>query len=336
MHIHKRSTNPSSDFKGNALGSHPDYSFHYVGQSDKLFVFEAPIDLLAYISLHKDGWEQHSYVALCSTADCAALWMLKTYPYLKNVYLCLDHDSAGIEGAYRVAENIHLQGEQLVWRKMPKFKDWDEDLKALHGRTPIPASEHIRLEHFRFLCKKVHDPEIDYDAYYDDLRPYRGYLLEQTFATVNRLLGRIEQTGDNQQIRSHLFELAKTALGYCYSRDLQMNTPRGLDGYLDCILSDYKPHRDHSISKDMFTELKSYCSALEQEMKRKDVMTKRESIDQNIWMCKVVSLAFQMSGAMEWEQVQAQKQLQKQLPKQSQSQPPFKPPAPTESTMNFA
>lgn len=334
MHIQKRSTTPSSDFKGNALGSHPDYSFHYVGQSDKLFVFEAPIDLLAYISMHKDGWEQHSYVALCSTADCAALWMLKTYPQLKNVYLCLDHDSAGIEGAYRIAENIHIQGEYSVWRKMPKFKDWNEDLKALHGKTPIPASEHIRLEHFKSLCKKVYDPEIDYDEYYDDLRPYRGYLLEQTFATINRLLSRIEQTEDKQQIRSHLFEIAKTALGYCYSRDLQMNTPRGLDGYLDCILSDYKPHRDHSAPKEAFAELKSYCSSLEQEMKRKDVLTKRESTDQNIWMCRVVSLAFQMSGAIEWEQIQVQKQLKKQ--EQSQSQRQLKPAVPAEPTMNFA
>ena len=90
MHAQKRSTRSGSGYKGNVAGSQADYSFHFIGQSEKLFVFEAPIDLLAYISLHKEGWEQHSYVALCSTADCAALWMLKTYPYLKSIYLCLD------------------------------------------------------------------------------------------------------------------------------------------------------------------------------------------------------------------------------------------------------
>ena len=141
MHAQKRSTRSGSGYKGNVAGSQADYSFHFIGQSEKLFVFEAPIDLLAYISLHKEGWEQHSYVALCSTADCAALWMLKTYPHIKSVYLCLDHDSAGIEGAYRIAESIRLQGEYSVWRKMPRYKDWDEVLKALHGHTPIPSSE---------------------------------------------------------------------------------------------------------------------------------------------------------------------------------------------------
>ena len=27
----------------------------------KAFVFEAPIDMLAYITMHKQGWENHSY-----------------------------------------------------------------------------------------------------------------------------------------------------------------------------------------------------------------------------------------------------------------------------------
>ena len=62
-------------------------SFHFDGASEYLFVFEAPIDMLAYISMHKNGWENHSYVALCSTADRAALQMLKDNPHLKTVYL---------------------------------------------------------------------------------------------------------------------------------------------------------------------------------------------------------------------------------------------------------
>ena len=42
-HIQKRSTNSGSSFKGNVDSSNADYSFNYVGTSDKLFVFEAPI-----------------------------------------------------------------------------------------------------------------------------------------------------------------------------------------------------------------------------------------------------------------------------------------------------
>ena len=106
-----------------------------------IFVFEAPIDMLAYISMHKLGWEQHSYVALCSTADRAALQMLKDNPHLKTIYLCLDNDSAGQIGCQRVAESIHALGNYTIWRLKPQNKDWDEDLKVLHGREAIPASD---------------------------------------------------------------------------------------------------------------------------------------------------------------------------------------------------
>ena len=118
-HLHKRATNPLSDFKGNITGSDAEYAFHYSGRSDRLYVFEAPIDLLAFLTLYPAGWQEHSYVALCSTADRAALRMLKDHLQLKQVYLCLDHDSAGIEGAYRIADSIHSLGEYQVYRLFP-------------------------------------------------------------------------------------------------------------------------------------------------------------------------------------------------------------------------
>src|SRR5699024_8311101 len=37
-------------FKGNVEGSNPCYSFNYIGASNKLYVFEAPIDLLSFIT----------------------------------------------------------------------------------------------------------------------------------------------------------------------------------------------------------------------------------------------------------------------------------------------
>ena len=98
------------------------------------------LDVLAYISMHKQGWENHSYVALCSTADRAALQMLKDNPQLKTVYLCLDNDNAGQLGCERISKAIHELGDYSVWRVPPQNKDWDEDLKALNGREAIPAS----------------------------------------------------------------------------------------------------------------------------------------------------------------------------------------------------
>ena len=146
VHAHKRATSAKSDFKGNLESSIAEYSFHFDGSSEYLFVFEAPIDMLAYISMHKQGWDKHSYVALCSTADRAALQMLMDNPNLKTVYLCLDNDNAGQLGCERISKAIHELGEYSVWRVPPQNKDWDEDLKALNGREAIPAEQNSTPE----------------------------------------------------------------------------------------------------------------------------------------------------------------------------------------------
>ena len=61
-HIQKRSTNPQSDYKGNVMGSDIAYAFHHVGTSDRLYVFEAPIDMMAYISTSKKHAQKKNYL----------------------------------------------------------------------------------------------------------------------------------------------------------------------------------------------------------------------------------------------------------------------------------
>ena len=68
-HANLRGTGAESTFKGNAPGSIPEYSFHWTGSDDRLYLFEAPIDLLSFISLHKDNWRSHSYAACCGVGD---------------------------------------------------------------------------------------------------------------------------------------------------------------------------------------------------------------------------------------------------------------------------
>ena len=52
-HAHKRGTYTQGEpYKGNVEGSDPRYSFHWIGKSDSLYVFEAPVDLLSFLTLH--------------------------------------------------------------------------------------------------------------------------------------------------------------------------------------------------------------------------------------------------------------------------------------------
>lgn len=130
-HAQKRSTNSTlKPFRINVAGSNPAYSFHLSGRNDKLFVFEAPIDLLSYISLHKDDWEQNSYVALCGVTEHAMLKALESSGQIKNVYLCLDNDPAGNAAAERLTNHLKEIGGYMVHRIASTYKDWNDDLKA--------------------------------------------------------------------------------------------------------------------------------------------------------------------------------------------------------------
>ena len=126
-HAHKRGTGFESSYKGNVSGSQPEYSFHWSGQSDTLYLFEAPIDMLSFISMQKEGWRQHSYAASCSVSDRALFQTLKDNPNIRQVVLCLDSDEPGQTAAKRIADKLFVQGtasEILV----PVHKDWNEDL----------------------------------------------------------------------------------------------------------------------------------------------------------------------------------------------------------------
>ena len=87
-HAHKRGTVTSNSYKGNVAGSQPEFSFHWHGTSDKIFLFEAPIDMLSFISMHKENWKNHSYAASCSVSDRVLFQCLKDNPNIKNVFLC--------------------------------------------------------------------------------------------------------------------------------------------------------------------------------------------------------------------------------------------------------
>lgn len=110
-----------------SAGSLPEYSFHWHGQSERLYLFEAPIDLLSFISMNKDGWQQHSYAACCGVADHVLWRMIKDNPHIEKVYLCLDNDEPGQQAAERIIGKLVEKGipsEILT----PTFKDWNEDL----------------------------------------------------------------------------------------------------------------------------------------------------------------------------------------------------------------
>lgn len=126
-HAHKRGTGSESNFKGNVESGIPEYSFHWTGTSRHLCLFEAPIDMLSFISLHPNGWQKNSYAAGCGVSDRVLWQMMKDNPQISNIYLCLDNDEAGHKANKRISDALFVKGikhEILI----PNHKDWNEDL----------------------------------------------------------------------------------------------------------------------------------------------------------------------------------------------------------------
>lgn len=133
-HAHKKSTATGSSFRINVEGSNPAYSFHYISKSPyphNLFVFEAPIDLMSYISLHLQNWQSASYVALNGVSEQSILKLLELYPQLQSVTLCLDNDEAGLKAASRIHKTLQQQEFEAVVYDISEHKDWNEDLIAV-------------------------------------------------------------------------------------------------------------------------------------------------------------------------------------------------------------
>lgn len=156
-HASKRGIYSGSSFRGDIPGGDPRCSFHWVGGSGKLYVFEAAIDLLAYITLYPDRWWEHSYVSLDGVTENALLWMLEAYPNLNQVFFCLDHDEGGIEATGKLRDILATQVDRLlhVEVRKPEYKDWDECLKAQNGVEAIPGTDHPQITACVELCKEL-------------------------------------------------------------------------------------------------------------------------------------------------------------------------------------
>lgn len=115
-------------YRGEAKGSEKAYGFGHIGTDEKLFVFEAPIDLLSYITAVPEEWEKHSYISLGGLSEKAMKRMYTEYPHIHSIYLCLDNDEPGNE---RCRQFVSLIPEELsVYRLEPVKKDWNECLVA--------------------------------------------------------------------------------------------------------------------------------------------------------------------------------------------------------------
>ena len=136
-HAHKKGLYlDGTSYRGNLTGSEPEYSFQYRGTGNKVYVFEAPIDLMSYITLHPDDWQQHSYIALMGVSGKALLQFLKDREDTSTIVFCLDNDEAGNQAIVRLTAEVQRLGKSLqIQIEQSIAKDWNEDLQNYQNQT---------------------------------------------------------------------------------------------------------------------------------------------------------------------------------------------------------
>ena len=146
---HKRSTNSvGGTFRITCGGSDTRYSFAHFGENERLYVFEAPIDMLSFLTLYPKDWQKHSYIAMNGVYENAVLTALKNHSNLSEVILCVDNDEGGIEAVDRLRDILNENGYSNVKRLAPPYKDWNEVLKAKNGAPALPAVPNKHKEEY--------------------------------------------------------------------------------------------------------------------------------------------------------------------------------------------
>jgi len=245
-HAHKRSLNScGNSLRINVEGCDPRCSFHYVGTSDRLYVFEAPIDLLSFVSLYPKNWQEHSYVSLCGTSRHALLWMLEQNKNLNKIVLCMDHDETGIEVNGRLAETLREAGYSDVSMLQPKYKDWNEDLKARCGMNAQAPVEHPQLEVIHGICARI--GKLSEGAKLDAIQQVIPWLLEKYRTHLH--WGRFEQA------MTCMEQMAALSLA-AHGRELQqvgeIVSSERLAETLRCHI---KPHQNRGVIKNRDIEI---------------------------------------------------------------------------------
>ena len=116
-------------FKGDVTGSNKSVAFRLRCDPELkwVLVFEAPIDLMSYCTLHQEVVS--NAVALCGLYSGALDTYLEENPHLRHIVLCLDADAPGQTAAKQLQEAYTKKGYTVSIQSPEYGKDWNEQLQ---------------------------------------------------------------------------------------------------------------------------------------------------------------------------------------------------------------
>ncbi|WP_418731523.1 toprim domain-containing protein [Dysosmobacter sp.] len=116
-------------FKRDVAGSDKRVAFRLPSRPelDWVLVFEAPIDLMSYLTLHRQVTS--NAIALCGLYEGALDTYLRDNPPIRRIALCLDADGPGQAAAERLQAKYEGLGYIVKIQRPPRGKDWNEYLQ---------------------------------------------------------------------------------------------------------------------------------------------------------------------------------------------------------------
>lgn len=268
-HAQKRSSySKGKSYRANVEGSDPRYSFHHLGNDDTIYAFEAPIDMLSFITLHPRDWQKHSYVALCGVSEHALLHQLKQNSNLNHVILCLDHDAAGIEAEYRLTEILKQNGYTEISVLQSEYKDWNEVLKAGSGVSPLPAQEHPKLQILPEVCAELYKSCEKPNLSNSSQNPLQILLTE--YAKLKPLL--VYGNTSQSNVEMHLQNIAAVSL-----LEIQHDRKLTMESLLKELQSSYMPHQDRGKLHTKLDDFQHDFSYFQKQLYIKDCHSKEDN-----------------------------------------------------------
>ena len=116
-------TNTAVRYKGVAAGSKAGHGFTVLlgTAPSKICFFESSIDLLSYICLFKNKLTSHVLISMSGLKDVIVANSIKRFD-MRNVYMCVDRDDAGINFAQKMKK---IYGAKMHF-PLNGYKDWNE------------------------------------------------------------------------------------------------------------------------------------------------------------------------------------------------------------------
>lgn len=153
----KSTAEHAKGFRMTVAASDCRYGFCWRGESSKLYVFEAAIDLMSFITLRNDEWKADSFLALDGLSPKPLLQFLEEQKNIHEIFLCLDYDVAGIETYDKLKDILIEKGyvAEKIKREYPLYKDWNEQLKAEHGVEAILPQSHPKKTAYHVAVRKL-------------------------------------------------------------------------------------------------------------------------------------------------------------------------------------